>query len=82
MSVSAIRTEPAYNPTETMSDSIPEHSPDKLRTFGKLLRFLRIRAGLTQTELSIAVGCSDLSRPKSTSATDRDRQRRAGSGTE
>jgi TolB-like protein/DNA-binding XRE family transcriptional regulator len=42
-----------------MSDSIPEHSLDKLRTFGKLLRFLRIRAGLTQTELSIAVGCSD-----------------------
>src|ERR1700720_403818 len=42
-----------------MSDSIPEHSLNKLRTFGKLLRFLRIRAGLTQTELSIAVGCSD-----------------------
>jgi TolB-like protein/DNA-binding XRE family transcriptional regulator len=42
-----------------MSDPIPEHSLDKLRTFGKLLRFLRIRAGLTQTELSIAVGCSD-----------------------
>lgn len=42
-----------------MSDSIPEHSLDKLRTFGKLLRFLRMRAGLTQTELSIAVGCSD-----------------------
>jgi TolB-like protein/DNA-binding XRE family transcriptional regulator len=42
-----------------MSDSIPEHSLNKLRTFGKLLRFLRMRAGLTQTELSIAVGCSD-----------------------
>jgi TolB-like protein/DNA-binding XRE family transcriptional regulator len=42
-----------------MSDSIPEHSLNKLRTFGELLRFLRIRAGLTQTELSIAVGCSD-----------------------
>jgi TolB-like protein len=42
-----------------MPDSIPAHSLDRLRTFGKLLRFLRIRAGLTQTELSIAVGCSD-----------------------
>ena len=42
-----------------MSDSIPEHSLNKLSTFGQLLRFLRMRAGLTQTELSIAVGCSD-----------------------
>jgi TolB-like protein len=42
-----------------MPDSIPAHSLDKLGTFGKLLRFLRIRAGLTQIELSIAVGCSD-----------------------
>jgi TolB-like protein/Tfp pilus assembly protein PilF len=42
-----------------MPDSIPAHSLDRLGTFGKLLRFLRIRAGLTQIELSIAVGCSD-----------------------
>ena len=42
-----------------MSDSIPAHSLNKLSTFGQLLRFLRMRAGLTQTELSIAVGCSD-----------------------
>ena len=42
-----------------MPDSIPAHSLDKLGTFGKLLHFLRIRAGLTQIELSIAVGCSD-----------------------
>ena len=32
---------------------------DRYSTFGELLRYLRRRAGLTQTELSIAVGCSD-----------------------
>ena len=42
-----------------MPDSISAHSLDRLGTFGKPLRFLRIRAGLTQIELSIAVGCSD-----------------------
>jgi TolB-like protein/Flp pilus assembly protein TadD len=42
-----------------MPDSIPADSLHRLGTFGKLLHFLRIRAGLTQIELSIAVGCSD-----------------------
>ena len=32
---------------------------DGISTFGEMLRFLRRRAGLTQTELSIAVGYSD-----------------------
>ncbi len=32
---------------------------ERLTTFGELLRYLRRRAGLTQTELSIAVGYSD-----------------------
>jgi predicted ATPase len=31
---------------------------NQFATFGELLRFLRLRAGLTQLELSIAVGCS------------------------
>jgi serine/threonine-protein kinase len=42
-----------------MSASIPAEILDKLVTFGELLRYLRRRAGLTQTELSIAVGYSD-----------------------
>ena len=33
--------------------------PDQFATFGQLLRFLRQRAGLTQRELSIAVGYSE-----------------------
>lgn len=33
--------------------------PDQFATFGELLRFLRHRAGLTQLELSIAVGYSE-----------------------
>jgi predicted ATPase/transcriptional regulator with XRE-family HTH domain len=33
--------------------------PDQFGTFGQLLRFLRQRAGLTQRELSIAVGYSE-----------------------
>jgi WD40 repeat protein len=42
-----------------MSASIPETTLEKFTTFGDLLRFLRRRAGLTQLELSIAVGYSD-----------------------
>jgi TolB-like protein/DNA-binding XRE family transcriptional regulator len=38
---------------------IPAEILDGLTTFGELLRYLRRRAGLTQTELSIAVGYSD-----------------------
>src|SRR5262249_29374036 len=43
----------------SMGASIPVEILDKLTTFGELLRYLRRRAGLTQTELSIAVGYSD-----------------------
>ncbi len=42
-----------------MNASIPTEILDKLTTFGELLRYLRRRAGLTQTQLSIAVGYSD-----------------------
>ena len=42
-----------------MAASIPPEILDKLTTFGELLRYLRRRAGLTQTQLSIAVGYSD-----------------------
>jgi WD40 repeat protein len=42
-----------------MSDSIPSSTLEKFTTFGDLLRFLRRRAGITQLELSIAVGYSD-----------------------
>src|ERR1700730_8020205 len=42
-----------------MAASIPAQMLDKFATFGELLRYLRRRAGLTQTELSIAVGYSD-----------------------
>src|SRR5687767_567211 len=42
-----------------MFASIPENTLEKFTTFGDLLRFLRRRAGLTQLELSIAVGYSD-----------------------
>ena len=42
-----------------MPASIPEHTLEKFTTFGDLLRFLRRRAGITQLELSIAVGYSD-----------------------
>lgn len=42
-----------------MDASIPSEILDRLTTFGELLRYLRRRAGLTQTELSIAVGYSD-----------------------
>jgi transcriptional regulator with XRE-family HTH domain len=34
-------------------------TPDQFTTFGELLKFLRRRAGLTQRELSIAVGYSE-----------------------
>jgi TolB-like protein/Tfp pilus assembly protein PilF/DNA-binding XRE family transcriptional regulator len=44
---------------QVMGASIPAEILDKLKTFGELLRYLRRRAGLTQTELSIAVGYSD-----------------------
>jgi WD40 repeat protein len=44
---------------ELMSAAIPESTLEKFTTFGDLLRFLRRRAGLTQLELSIAVGYSD-----------------------
>lgn len=42
-----------------MSTSIPVNTLEKFTTFGDLLRFLRRRAGITQMELSIAVGYSD-----------------------
>lgn len=42
-----------------MTDSIPAQMLDRFANFGELLRYLRRRAGLTQTELSIAVGYSD-----------------------
>ena len=42
-----------------MSTSFPESTLEKFTTFGDLLRFLRRRTGLTQLELSIAVGYSD-----------------------
>jgi len=42
-----------------MDASIPAQMLDRFATFGELLRYLRRRAGLTQTELSIAVGYSD-----------------------
>src|SRR5690349_19900948 len=42
-----------------MSASIPENTLEKFTTFGDLLRFLRRRVGITQLELSIAVGYSD-----------------------
>lgn len=42
-----------------MSASIHPGTLEKFTTFGDLLRFLRRRAGLTQLELSIAVGYSD-----------------------
>src|SRR6059036_3066959 len=34
-------------------------NPDQFNSFGELLKFLRHRAGLTQIELSIAVGYSE-----------------------
>jgi TolB-like protein/Tfp pilus assembly protein PilF/DNA-binding XRE family transcriptional regulator len=42
-----------------MDVPIPCEILARLTTFGELLRYLRRRAGLTQTELSIAVGYSD-----------------------
>ena len=42
-----------------MSTSIPLSTLEKFTTFGDLLRFLRRRMGITQMELSIAVGYSD-----------------------
>ena len=42
-----------------MPTSIPPSTLEKFTTFGDLLRFLRRRAGITQMELSIAVGYSD-----------------------
>src|SRR5512141_1716432 len=42
-----------------MSNSIPSTLLEKFTTFGDLLRFLRRHAGITQLELSIAVGYSD-----------------------
>jgi WD40 repeat protein len=41
-----------------MANSIPSSTIEKFTTFGDLLRFLRRRAGITQLELSIAVGYS------------------------
>ena len=41
-----------------MLSPIPPGTLEKFTTFGDLLRFLRRRAGITQTELSIAVGYS------------------------
>src|SRR5512139_308701 len=42
-----------------MASSIPLSTLEKFTTFGDLLRFLRRRVGLTQMELSIAVGYSN-----------------------
>ena len=42
-----------------MAASIPTSTLEKFTTFGDLLRFLRRRIGITQMELSIAVGYSD-----------------------
>lgn len=42
-----------------METSIPAGILETLTSFGELLRYLRRRAGMTQTELSIAVGYSD-----------------------
>src|SRR6266403_5213677 len=42
-----------------MTGSISSQTLERLATFGELLRYLRRRAGLTQTQLSIAVGYSD-----------------------
>jgi WD40 repeat protein len=42
-----------------MSASISESTLEKFTTFGDLLKFLRRRVGITQMELSIAVGYSD-----------------------
>jgi TolB-like protein len=42
-----------------MDAPIPGEILERLTTFGELLRYLRRRVGLTQTELSIAVGYSD-----------------------
>ena len=44
---------------QAMTVSIPAQMLERFVTFGELLRYLRRRAGLTQTELSIAVGYSD-----------------------
>jgi transcriptional regulator with XRE-family HTH domain len=41
-----------------MTVSIPSSTLEKFTTFGDLLRFLRRRMGITQTELAIAVGYS------------------------
>src|SRR5215216_5209291 len=41
-----------------MSNSIPTSTLEKFATFGDLLRFLRRRMGITQTELAISVGYS------------------------
>jgi WD40 repeat protein len=41
-----------------MTATIPESTLEKFTTFGDLLRYLRRRVGITQTELSIAVGYS------------------------
>jgi transcriptional regulator with XRE-family HTH domain len=41
-----------------MSASIPASTLEKFTSFGDLLRYLRRRTGITQTELSIAVGYS------------------------
>jgi TolB-like protein/Tfp pilus assembly protein PilF len=42
-----------------MDAPIPRQILDRITSFGELLRYLRRRAGLSQTELSIAVGYSD-----------------------
>src|SRR5262245_41356041 len=42
-----------------MASSIPTSTLEKFTTFGDLLRFLRRRVGMTQMEISIAVGYSD-----------------------
>ena len=41
-----------------MTNSIPISTLEKFTTFGDLLRYLRRRAGITQLELSVAVGYS------------------------
>src|SRR5215208_4952303 len=54
------RSEKGFRSKELhMSSSISEITLEKFTTFGDLLRFLRRRTGVTQLELSIAVGYSD-----------------------
>ena len=52
-------TRAPFGKVARMSPSIPASMLEKFTTFGDMLRFLRRHAGITQMELSIAVGYSD-----------------------